>query len=60
MFRQIGPLEILIVFFLILLLFGPGRITKVAGELGKAIKSFKNELTGDETDDDKEDKNNTD
>ena len=60
MFRQIGPLEILIVFFLILLLFGPGRIAKVAGELGKAIKSFKNELTSDETDDDKEDKNNTD
>jgi len=38
---QIGIIEILIVVVIILLLFGPERLSKLAGELGKGIKAFK-------------------
>jgi len=40
-----GLPELLIVLVLVLLLFGPGRIAKIAGELGKGIRSFKDGLT---------------
>jgi len=46
MFRQLGPLEIGFILLIVLLLFGPGRITKVAGELGKGLKAFKNGISG--------------
>jgi sec-independent protein translocase protein TatA len=36
-----GLPELLIILFVVLLLFGPGRIAKIAGELGKGIRSFK-------------------
>jgi sec-independent protein translocase protein TatA len=41
-----GWVEILIVLVIVLLLFGPGRIGKVASELGKGIRNFKNGLSG--------------
>jgi sec-independent protein translocase protein TatA len=43
-----GWVEILIVLVIVLLLFGPGRIGKVAGELGKGIHDFKKGLGGEE------------
>jgi sec-independent protein translocase protein TatA len=43
---NLGLPEILIVILIILILFGPGRISKTAGELGKGIKSFKYGLSG--------------
>jgi len=36
-----GIPELLIILVVVLLLFGPGRIAKIAGELGKGIRSFK-------------------
>jgi sec-independent protein translocase protein TatA len=36
--------ELLIILILVVLLFGPGRLGKVAGELGKGIRSFKDNL----------------
>jgi len=42
---HLGPLEIFIVLVIVLLVFGPGRITKVAGEMGKSIKAFKDGLS---------------
>jgi sec-independent protein translocase protein TatA len=45
---QIGLVEILIVLVIVLLLFGPERITKLGGELGKGIKAFKDGITGEE------------
>jgi len=33
--------EWIVILVIILLLFGPGRIGKVAGELGKGIKAFR-------------------
>ena len=40
--------EWIIILVIILLLFGPGRIGKVAGEIGKSIKAFRDGLGGEE------------
>jgi len=45
--------ELLIVLAVILLLFGPGRIGKIAGELGQGIKNFREGLKGDGKEDEK-------
>ena len=36
--------EWLIILVIVVLLFGPGRIGKIAGELGRSIKSFREGL----------------
>ena len=43
---DIGIPELLIILVVVLLLFGPGRISKTAGELGKGIRAFREGLTG--------------
>ena len=48
--------EIVIVLVIVLLLFGPGRITKIAGEMGKGIKEFKDGLSGEGSSDDPDNK----
>ncbi len=42
-----GFAEILIVLVVIILLFGPGRISKIAKELGASISAFKEGLNGE-------------
>lgn len=42
--------EILVVLAIVILLFGVGRISKIGGELGSGIRSFRNGLKGDEED----------
>ena len=44
LFRDFGIPELLIILVIVVLLFGPGRIGKIAGELGKGIKSFRDGL----------------
>ena len=44
---RFGPTELIIILVIILLLFGVGRISKIAGELGSGIRSFKEGVTGD-------------
>lgn len=51
MFARLGPTELIILLAIVLLLFGPGRIGKIAGELGKGIKSFREGLGGNKDDD---------
>jgi sec-independent protein translocase protein TatA len=51
--RDFGLPELLIILVIIIILFGPGRIGKVAGELGKGIRSFKDGLGGKDDEDDK-------
>ncbi|MBN1536790.1 MAG: twin-arginine translocase TatA/TatE family subunit [Anaerolineales bacterium] len=46
MFR-LGPLELTIILVIVILLFGVGRIGKIAGELGSGIRSFREGLGGD-------------
>jgi len=44
--------EWIVILVIVVLLFGPGRIGKIAGELGRGIKSFREGLSGDKTDED--------
>lgn len=46
---DIGPGELTIVLLIVVLLFGPGRIGKVASELGKGIRAFRDGVRGTET-----------
>jgi sec-independent protein translocase protein TatA len=46
LFRDFGIPELLIILVIILLLFGPGRIGKIAGELGKGIRNFRDGMAG--------------
>ena len=44
---RLGPTELIIILVIVLLLFGPGRIAKIAGEMGRGIKSFKLGINSD-------------
>jgi sec-independent protein translocase protein TatA len=44
---RLGPTELLIILVIVVLLFGVGRIGKIAGELGTAIRSFREGVSGD-------------
>lgn len=62
MFNQLGVPELLIILVIVLLLFGPGRLGKIAGELGTGIRNFREGLnegkedkeTSEETSEEKE------
>ncbi len=47
MFR-LGPLELFIILAVILLLFGPGRLTNLGKELGQGIREFRKGLKGED------------
>ena len=44
---EIGVPELLIVAFVVLLLFGPGKAADLGSTLGKSIREFRRESTGD-------------
>jgi len=46
MFKSFGLPELLIVLVVVIILFGVGRIGKIAKELGGGIRSFKDGLQG--------------
>jgi sec-independent protein translocase protein TatA len=48
MFGRLGPTELIIILVIVLVLFGVGRISKIAGELGSGIRAFKDGLQSDE------------
>jgi sec-independent protein translocase protein TatA len=47
---DIGPTELIIILLIVVLLFGVGRIGKIAGELGSGIRAFREGLRGDDED----------
>lgn len=51
MIGSLGPTELIIILVIVILLFGVGRIGKIAGELGSGIRSFRDGLKGDEKND---------
>ncbi len=55
---NLGTPELLIILVIIILIFGVGRLSKIGGELGKGIRSFREGLAGPE--DDKKGENKTD
>ena len=40
----LGPTELIIILVIVIVLFGAGRIGKIAGELGSGIRAFKDGL----------------
>jgi sec-independent protein translocase protein TatA len=44
---HLGQTELIVILVVVILLFGVGRIGRVASELGSGIRSFKEGLSGD-------------
>lgn len=42
----LGPTELIIILAIVLLVFGVGRIGKIAGEMGGGIRAFREGLKG--------------
>ena len=53
---QLGTPELIIILVIVLVLFGVGRISKIAGELGSGIRAFKEGLQSDLEDEEEEEK----
>ena len=47
---DIGPTELIIILVIVVILFGVGRVGKIGGELGNAIRQFREGLKGGEAD----------
>jgi len=47
MFR-LGPTELIIILIIVILLFGVGRIGKIAGELGSGLREFRKAVNPEE------------
>jgi sec-independent protein translocase protein TatA len=43
---RLGPPELLLILGIVLVIFGVGRIGKIGGELGSAIRQFREGLQG--------------
>ena len=41
MLGGVGPTELIIILFIILVIFGAGKLPEIGGALGKGIKNFK-------------------
>lgn len=44
---NLGPVELIIILVVVLLVFGVGRLSKIGGEMGSAIREFRSGLEGD-------------
>ena len=45
---HLGTTELIIILIIVILLFGVGRIGKIAGELGKGVRDFQKGIKGEE------------
>jgi len=48
---NIGPLEIIVVLFIVLVIFGPKRLPELGRSLGRGMREFKDSITGKDDDD---------
>ena len=54
MIGGLGTTELIIILVIVVVLFGVGRIGKIAGEMGSGIRAFKEGIQGYEEEDDGE------
>jgi len=47
---NLGPMELLLIFLIIFVVFGADKLPKIAKDLGKGINEFKKSLAGEEDD----------
>ena len=47
MLSRVGIGELLVLLFIVLLIFGPSRLPDLAASIGKAMKSFKDGVKGE-------------
>ena len=52
----LGPTELIIILVIVVVLFGVGRIGKIAGEMGGGIRAFREGLKDDEDEEKTEEK----
>ena len=45
----LGPTELILILVIVIVLFGVGRLSRIGGELGSGIRSFKREIGDDES-----------
>ena len=45
---RIGPTELVIILFIVLIIFGAGRLPEIGGAIGKGIRAFKRGQSGEE------------
>lgn len=45
---NLGPVELIIILVVVLLVFGVGRLSKIGGEMGSAIREFRKGLQDEE------------
>ncbi|HLC02496.1 MAG TPA: twin-arginine translocase TatA/TatE family subunit [Anaerolineales bacterium] len=45
---RLGTTELIIILVIVVILFGVGRVGKIAGELGRGIRSFREGLKGED------------
>lgn len=50
----LGPLEIAVLFLVILIIFGAGKIPQIGSSLGKGLKNFRDAVKGSEDDSESE------
>ena len=48
MLGGVGPTELVIILFIILVIFGAGKLPEIGGALGKGIKNFKKSIKGED------------
>ena len=49
-FSNIGLGQLLIIFLIVMVLFGAGKIPRIAKDLGNGIRMFKKSLSGEDED----------
>ncbi|RMF37855.1 MAG: twin-arginine translocase TatA/TatE family subunit [Chloroflexi bacterium] len=45
---NLGTTELIIILVIVILIFGVGRVARIGGELGAAIREFRKGLSGDD------------
>lgn len=51
---NLGPVELVIILVIVLLIFGVGRLSRIGGEMGSAIREFRQGLQGEGRDESEE------